>query len=205
MARKPDAADFKQLKILLRMLEDRIAQAVPNVRASLRAPSGHVSEPHSRAAQTGGGATHRAEFLFDLLHALNITVDTLTDLQVCNHHGAYLHGALLTQLLRRASSPLRWSNSQATPRKRVVRRCVQCSGQSRLCVHASPTGRACLAPPAPCARRRASNCIQARALATSVQHATRCNSACAGAKLTARSMRIVFTSSPATNEPAGLV
>ena len=32
VARKPDAADFKQLKILLRMLEDRIAQAVPNVR-----------------------------------------------------------------------------------------------------------------------------------------------------------------------------
>ena len=32
VASKPDAADFKQLKILLRMLEDRIAQAVPSVR-----------------------------------------------------------------------------------------------------------------------------------------------------------------------------
>jgi hypothetical protein len=29
---KAAAADFKQLKVLLRMLEDRIAQAVPNVR-----------------------------------------------------------------------------------------------------------------------------------------------------------------------------
>lgn len=29
---KAAAVDFKQLKVLLRMLEDRIAQAVPNVR-----------------------------------------------------------------------------------------------------------------------------------------------------------------------------
>ena len=46
-------------------------------------------ETHARAAQTGGGATHRAEFLFDLLHALNITDDTLTDLMVCTSRAFY--------------------------------------------------------------------------------------------------------------------
>ena len=79
VASKAAAADFKQLKILLRMLEDRIAQAAPTVR-HFASPPNHSSRIDSSHRQTGDGITHRAEFLFELLRGLNITADTLKDL-----------------------------------------------------------------------------------------------------------------------------
>jgi len=60
-AGKPAAADFKQLKILLRMLEDNIAKAVPPVRPArllaVASPDGTDSRALRRAPAPRTGLT----------------------------------------------------------------------------------------------------------------------------------------------------
>jgi hypothetical protein len=70
------ADDFKQLKVLLRLLEERISKETPSVRSCCSIFLARRAHLLTFSLQGGAGVTHPAQFLFGLLADLGITAVT---------------------------------------------------------------------------------------------------------------------------------